>query len=334
MATALTIQTARPTHLAQRSFEPRAAATERANRTSHASQTSQTSQASQFSQNDPSIAVSALKTQPTSKDQASNDDKFTFGDFIDVINPLQHLPVVGTLYRHFTGDEISSSSRIAGSTLFGGPLGFVLGAANAFVDNLTGRDVGEHVMAFAGLGKTAKSAEPETPEAPIHMDMLAKTPSTTPSQTLAPFSAPVSTSSTLPLGNTPVLGKVVNASELFRARPANLSQPLFAPPSGSRAAAPTRAAHHEPVTLPLGNLTAKHSNTEETREDGSRDQTERLPIRAEGPLSPALNAVPPQINPQNPIQDLPGDFLYRLQSSMSAYERSRDTNNNTMPTDD
>ncbi|MBT5013959.1 MAG: hypothetical protein HON02_05865, partial [Rhodospirillaceae bacterium] len=32
-------------------------------------------------------------------------DGFTFLDFLDIINPLQHIPVVGSLYRDMTGDE-------------------------------------------------------------------------------------------------------------------------------------------------------------------------------------------------------------------------------------
>jgi hypothetical protein len=49
----------------------------------------------------------------------------TFGDFLDVINPLQHIPVVSTVYRMITGDEIGMGARLAGGALYGGPLGFV-----------------------------------------------------------------------------------------------------------------------------------------------------------------------------------------------------------------
>ena len=33
-------------------------------------------------------------------------DGFTLGDFLDIINPLQHIPVVSTVYRAITGDKI------------------------------------------------------------------------------------------------------------------------------------------------------------------------------------------------------------------------------------
>ena len=41
-------------------------------------------------------------------------DGLTFGDVLDVINPLQHIPVVSTIYRAITGDEISPGARVAG----------------------------------------------------------------------------------------------------------------------------------------------------------------------------------------------------------------------------
>lgn len=75
-------------------------------------------------------------------------DGFTFLDFLDIINPLQHIPVIGTLYRQMTGDEIDPASRVMGSTLFFGPIGTVASLANVMVSEATGKDVGEHVLAF------------------------------------------------------------------------------------------------------------------------------------------------------------------------------------------
>ncbi len=45
---------------------------------------------------------------------ATLNSSYTFDDFIDVINPLQHLPIVSTLYRALTGDEISPQARAVG----------------------------------------------------------------------------------------------------------------------------------------------------------------------------------------------------------------------------
>lgn len=80
----------------------------------------------------------------------------TFHDLLDVINPLQHLPIISTIYRAITGDGISAAARIAGDTLFGGVYGFVSGVVNAVVQGETGKDVGGHVMAFLGLDSAGK----------------------------------------------------------------------------------------------------------------------------------------------------------------------------------
>lgn len=91
------------------------------------------------------------------------DDGFTFGDFLDIINPLQHIPIVNTVYRAVTGDKIDPGSRIAGGGLFGGPIGLVASLVSGMVEESTGKDPGEHALAALGidLGPAAKD-EPQT----------------------------------------------------------------------------------------------------------------------------------------------------------------------------
>ncbi len=73
---------------------------------------------------------------------------FSFWDFIDVINPLQHIPVVSTIYRAITGDTIRPEAKLAGGGLFGGPIGLALATADTVVQQETGKDAGGHVMAL------------------------------------------------------------------------------------------------------------------------------------------------------------------------------------------
>lgn len=75
------------------------------------------------------------------------EDGLRFGDLLDAINPLQHIPIVSTVYRAFTGDEIAPGARLAGGTLFGGPLGFLSGLANTVIEGATGRDASQHMLA-------------------------------------------------------------------------------------------------------------------------------------------------------------------------------------------
>ncbi|SDQ92169.1 hypothetical protein [Pseudovibrio sp. Tun.PSC04-5.I4] len=70
---------------------------------------------------------SDTKTNGHSSAKSSSSSKpFSLGELLDIINPLQHIPGVNTLYRQITGDEASVRSRVAGSSLYGliaGPLG-------------------------------------------------------------------------------------------------------------------------------------------------------------------------------------------------------------------
>ncbi len=75
-------------------------------------------------------------------------DGFEFSDVLDVINPLQHIPGVGMIYRSLTGDELGNGARVVGGGLFGGVFGLAGAAIDAVVDAVTGEDTGAHVMAF------------------------------------------------------------------------------------------------------------------------------------------------------------------------------------------
>jgi len=78
-------------------------------------------------------------------------DGFTFGDFLDIINPLQHIPVVSTIYRSISGDEIEPGSRIAGGAPFGGGIGLASALVNAVIEDGTGKDLGDHALAMIGV---------------------------------------------------------------------------------------------------------------------------------------------------------------------------------------
>jgi hypothetical protein len=84
-----------------------------------------------------------------------------FEDLLDVINPLQHLPIVRTIYRRLTGDEISGPARVAGGFLFGGPIGMVAGMASAAAVEATGSDLGETLVGILLGDESSPPAETE-----------------------------------------------------------------------------------------------------------------------------------------------------------------------------
>lgn len=86
-----------------------------------------------------------------------------FEDFLDVINPLQHLPVVSTLYRALSGDEISPGARFAGGLLYGGPIGAVATGLTSLVEEALGGGLTSSLSSSTGPNtgpRTAASALP------------------------------------------------------------------------------------------------------------------------------------------------------------------------------
>ncbi|GAA0551849.1 hypothetical protein FHS83_001418 [Rhizomicrobium palustre] len=86
------------------------------------------------------------------------DDGFSFGDLLDIVNPLQHIPVVSTLYRHLTGDKIGTFAKLAGDTLYGGWTGLAFSAADSAYKEISGKTVGDTVYAMVIGDDTPKTA--------------------------------------------------------------------------------------------------------------------------------------------------------------------------------
>lgn len=84
---------------------------------------------------------------------------FSFWDFLDIINPLQHIPIVSNIYRAITGDEISAPARIMGGAMYAGPIGAAAGVANSIVAEANGgQDIGDTVASFVtGKGKPVET---------------------------------------------------------------------------------------------------------------------------------------------------------------------------------
>ncbi|MGN7437256.1 MAG: hypothetical protein ACTHOO_01335 [Alcanivorax sp.] len=79
---------------------------------------------------------------------SSQEEGFSFFDLIDMINPLQHLPIVNIAYRKLTGDEIKPISSIVGGALYGGPVGAASNMIGHVVEDGTGKSPIENVMSL------------------------------------------------------------------------------------------------------------------------------------------------------------------------------------------
>ena len=109
-------------------------------------------------------------------------DGFTFFDFLDIINPLQHIPVISTIYRAITGDQIDPGSRIAGATLFGGPLGGALASMDVAIKHKTGLDIVEHSVTFFTAGGISNQNAENRGVIPVAAPVRNSTVETNPAQ--------------------------------------------------------------------------------------------------------------------------------------------------------
>lgn len=108
-------------------------------------------------------AVSATDEATTKPAKQANpmfgEDGFTFSDFLDIINPLQHIPIVSTVYRALTGDKIDPGAKLAGGGLFGGPIGLVASMVSGMVEEATGKEPGQHALAALGINIGPESTQ-------------------------------------------------------------------------------------------------------------------------------------------------------------------------------
>lgn len=85
-------------------------------------------------------------------------DDFGFLDLVDMINPLQHIPVVNLFYRAVTGDTIKPIGKILGGAVFGGPVGASSGLVDAIITQETGQDMAGTVLSLVRGPDEARTA--------------------------------------------------------------------------------------------------------------------------------------------------------------------------------
>ena len=122
----------------------------------------------------PAVAIQATATA---------DHRFSFHDFLSAINPLQYLPVVGTIYRAVTGDTIPETLRDLGSMLvsglLGGPIGLGINIGTLVAEKVTGIDPEKIFAAKSQAVESAAAPEnalPATTPAPSTSSPAASDP--------------------------------------------------------------------------------------------------------------------------------------------------------------
>jgi hypothetical protein len=168
------------------------------------------------------IQASGVSQPASASEPAVASHGFSFHALLSALNPLQYIPVVGTIYRAATGDVIPDAVRYAGSMLvsglLGGPIGLLSNVALIVGEKATGIDPEKiiadqfHKASPAGGTPTPPNATPSPPAVASASDAtsLAFSP-----QQLAAYGVHVNRSGTLQMGN--IRGAdVLNTIELAR----------------------------------------------------------------------------------------------------------------------
>lgn len=94
--------------------------------------------------------IASVRTPETTQPDtyATKEESFGFGDIIDIINPLQHIPVVNHAYRSLTDDQIKPISEIVGGSIFGGATGGLTALANVLTKQATGKNITENITSL------------------------------------------------------------------------------------------------------------------------------------------------------------------------------------------
>jgi hypothetical protein len=124
-------------------------------------------------------AVSSAPPSTGSQSASSSEWDFSFRNLLDIINPLEHLPVISLVYRAITGAHPGTPEKIAGDALYGGVWGLVSGVADAAFEAVTGEDLGDTVLALFRPSANKELAQVTvTPAATLPSD-----PATSPQET-------------------------------------------------------------------------------------------------------------------------------------------------------
>ena len=131
--------------------------------------------------------LSVTATQPAPPVAAEH--HLSFHEVLSALNPLQYVPVLGTIYRAITNDQIPEPLRRIGtfivSTVTGGPVGALINIALLAAEKISGFDIdktGQSMLAGNHTTDAPAVAKPAPAQAPAQ----AQTPAPTPAQAARP----------------------------------------------------------------------------------------------------------------------------------------------------
>ncbi len=237
--------------------------------------------------------------------------EITFGELLSALNPLQHIPGIGSIYREITGETLHPVARVIGGALIGGPLGLVASAFNSLIEQATGKDLGAQALALIlpdAAPQPAETAIASAAPAPAESTPSPTTPAAIPAD-------PVATAATAP---TPMWPTPV--ADLAAVAPASGVPPKAATPGGEpQGRSLSYYQNHAGQRLPnVGNMTSPRTAMTAT----PNPTLQRQPLAAP-PAAPA----PTQARAATPAPDAanePADVWF-ANAMMQGLDRYRDT---------
>ncbi len=204
-------------------------------------------------------SFAALRAARRDGSKAEAGGKLSFNDFLDTLNPLQHIPVISDIYRELTGDSISEQARVMGGTLYGGPIGLISSVATAAIAAANdGEGPGQQAIAAvfgpdeetpAAPGKRARvtdEAIPATPDALLRESREANEKTAS----IAPQGIAQTTDKPIPEMSPQAFDALMNAFENKPAAPATLATSESPKPAAPLALLPkTPATTQTPTDL-------------------------------------------------------------------------------------
>lgn len=126
------------------------------------------------------LEVDDFAVTPVSNNQEKG--RFGFADIVDMVNPLQHIPLVNIAYRKITGDDIKPISAIVGGGVYGGAVGAASGLLELVVSK---EDIFDYVRNMRTHERKADYNVEHAAYAdlPVHLLSLAEIPISASSET-------------------------------------------------------------------------------------------------------------------------------------------------------
>ncbi|MDD3444434.1 MAG: hypothetical protein PHS60_03430 [Zavarzinia sp.] len=243
------------------------------------------------------------------------DPEMSFGDLLDIINPLQHIPVVSTLYRGITGDTINPVARIVGGALYGGVIGAGVAMAGAVIEQATGEEPGQMIAGVFGLGGDEAPAPTAVAAGPGGLIAEAETGRATPPAVTAD-ATPRTESPSTPTGETamaaptsPPVPRPTASAGVPQLSPAAFDALIRSVGATPAKAAGAETAEATPTTAPVAPAPVA------TASAGTTETRRFFPAHRNGTYAP--RTVPMDIRPEDKVAY--DDALRLMRQNMERY---------------